>query len=124
MIIGLLWFKKTYKTIDYIVVFLLIIGLYIFIAVDSKNSPQGTTLGIIYVILSMFFGASIPMIQEHCMNIYHASVEELLYYSFIGSTIMSFILSLVAGELWEGVYFFYNSGNIHIWLIFGMFTSG
>lgn len=84
MIIGIFWFRRSYVIRDYIVVFLLVLGLYIFLTTDTKNSPTGTKLGIFYVILSMFFGASVPMLQEHCMSKYNATPEELLYYSFLG----------------------------------------
>lgn len=123
MVIGLLWFRKSYALRDYVVVFLLVLGLYIFITTDKNSAPQSTWLGILYVSLSMFFGASVPMIQEHCMTRYNASVEELLYYSFIGSTVFSFIFAGVAGELVPGFTFLYETGTLHLALIFTVFTS-
>jgi hypothetical protein len=123
LIIGLVWFRKSYPLRDYLVVILLILGLYIFIAFDKTSSPQGTGLGILYVSLSMLCGASIPMIQEHCMSKYGATVEELLYYSFLGSAVVSFIIAVIAGEMIEGILFFFQQGSVHLWIIFACFTS-
>ena len=122
MLIGLLIFGKKYQFRDYIVVLLLVIGLYVFVSADSKNSPEGTNIGIIFVLLSMLFGAAQPVIQEHLMQTYQATTEELLYFSFLGSTIISFLLSLLAGELFEGLHFLYSQGTFHIWFIFLCFV--
>jgi hypothetical protein len=119
MIIGLAWFKKSYPVRDYAVVFLLIVGLYIFITgdVDATNSPAGTHLGIFYVSLSLFGSAAIPMIQEHCMVAYHASIEDMLYHCFLGSTLLSFGMSLATGEMTAGFMFLVRSGSVHAWVL-------
>jgi UAA transporter family len=41
MLIGLVWFRKTYATRDYVVVALLVLGLYVFMNGDAKASPKG-----------------------------------------------------------------------------------
>lgn len=123
MIIGLLWFGKSYPLRDYGVVLLLIIGLYLFIINDATAQPEGTGFGIFLVSLSMFGSAGVPMIQEHCMIKYNASIEELLYYSFVGSTIMSLLLAILNGELFEGVLFLTSKGTWETWTIFTLFCS-
>ena len=65
MLIGLCWFRKSYPSRDYIVVLLLVLGLYVFMNGDAKASPQGTGYGIFLVTLSMFGSAGVPMVQEH-----------------------------------------------------------
>jgi drug/metabolite transporter (DMT)-like permease len=59
MIFGLIWFKKKYALRDYIVVFLLVLGLYLFMAggAKSESAPKGTGYGIFLVTLSMFGSA-------------------------------------------------------------------
>lgn len=121
--LGLFWFRKTYPIRDYIVVLLLIFGLYIFITSDNRNRPECTTLGIVYVVLSMFGSAGVPMIQEHCITTYNASIEDLLYFCFLGSTIVSLLLSILNGEFLEGILFLINSSSIHIWIIFIAFCT-
>jgi hypothetical protein len=41
MLIGLVWFRKRYPVRDYIVVALLVLGLYVFMNGDAKASPKG-----------------------------------------------------------------------------------
>jgi hypothetical protein len=123
MIIGVTWFRKSYPLRDYIVVALLVVGLYIFIGADSRDSPQSTNLGIFYVILSMFGSAGVPMIQEHCINSYNASIEDLIYFSFLGSTIISLFLSIITGEFMTGIYFLIQNSSIHTWIIFTAFCT-
>ncbi|KAJ1418325.1 UAA transporter family-domain-containing protein [Ochromonadaceae sp. CCMP2298] len=119
MIIGLAWFKKSYPARDYAVVFLLILGLYIFITgdVDATNTPTGTHLGVFYVTLSLFGSAAIPMIQEHCMVVYNASIEDLLYHCFLGSALLSFACSVATGEMTQGLLFLIRAGSIHAWVL-------
>lgn len=58
MIFGLVWFGKKYAPRDYIVVLLLVLGLYFFMnGTSSENSPKGTGYGIFLVTLSMFGSA-------------------------------------------------------------------
>jgi len=123
MFIGITWFKKGYPRRDYIVVCLLVIGLYVFMSGGSNSAPQGTSYGIILVSLSMFGSASVPMIQEHCMNKYNASAEELIYMQYIGSTIVSLILSLTSGELFVGISFLLSKGTLSVWISFVAFCS-
>ena len=58
MIFGLFWFGKKYAVRDYIVVALLVLGLYVFMNGSSKeDSPKGTGYGIFLVTMSMFGSA-------------------------------------------------------------------
>jgi hypothetical protein len=122
MVIGLFWFKKTYPLRDYLVVGLLVFGLCVFIVGDASGSPQSTRLGIIYVTISMFGSAGLPMIQEHCMTTYNSSIEDLLYHTFLGSALMSLVMSLASGEFTQGVVFLVNTGSLHTWFIMFAFT--
>jgi hypothetical protein len=123
MIIGVCWLKKSYPLRDYAVVVLLVLGLYVFITGDLDSAPHSTGKGIFYVVLSMFGSAGVPMIQEHCIATYQATVEDLLYYCFLGSTLVSLVLSILNGEFSTGLAFLINSGSVHTWLIFIAFCS-
>ena len=117
MLIGYFWFRRSYHWRDYIVVVLLVIGLYIFVNGDSGGSPAGTQYGLTLVTIAMFAGAAVPMVQEHCIQKYNATVEELLYHSFLGSTIISFFFSWISSELSEGIQFVIaNSTNDSGWV--------
>ena len=130
--LGLVWFRKHYPIRDYVVVLMLVIGLYIFMMgdtwytatdtgtiTDTPATTNATTLGIFYVILSMFGSAGVPMIQEYCITMYHASVDDLVYHIYLGSTIVSFALAVGSNELLVGLLFLWqNSSWSIIWLIF------
>mmetsp|Transcript_46478 Transcript_46478/g.92065 ORF Transcript_46478/g.92065 Transcript_46478/m.92065 type:complete len:566 (-) Transcript_46478:10-1707(-) len=122
MIIGIFWFRKSYPVRDYIVVALLVFGLYVFITGDHSSSPESTRLGIFYVTVSLFGSAGIPMIQEHCMVTYNSSIEDLLYHTFMGSAIASFLMSCITGEFVQGVMFLVRTGSLHAWFIMFAFT--
>jgi adenosine 3'-phospho 5'-phosphosulfate transporter B3 len=127
--LGIVWFKKTYPLKDYIVVGLLLCGLYVFITDTTSQKahhntrPECTPLGIFYVILSMIGSALVPMIQEHAITTYNASIEDLLYYCFLGSTIVSLLLSMVNGEFIGGMVFLWNNSSFHIWFVFICFCT-
>jgi hypothetical protein len=123
LLIGVVWFRKSYPARDYAVVLLLVLGLYVFITGDLDSAPHSTGTGIFYVVLSMFGSAGVPMIQEHCISTYNATIEDLLYFCFLGSTIVSFLLSVVTGEFTTGVAFLINSGSFHTWFIFIAFCT-
>jgi adenosine 3'-phospho 5'-phosphosulfate transporter B3 len=127
--LGIVWFKKTYPLKDYIVVGLLLCGLYVFITDTTSQKahhntrPECTPLGIFYVILSMIGSALVPMIQEHAITTYNASIEDLLYYCFLGSTIVSLLLSMINGEFIGGMVFLWNNSSFHIWFVFICFCT-
>lgn len=123
LLIGVCWLRKKYPLRDYAVVLLLCLGLYVFITGDLNDAPHSTGRGIFYVVLSMFGSAGVPMIQEHCIATYNATVEDLLYFSFLGSTLVSLVLAIFTGEFSAGVSFLINSGSVHTWLIFVAFCT-
>ena len=58
MIFGLVWFGKKYAVRDYIVVLLLVLGLYFFMnGGGTENAPKGTGYGIFLVTMSMIGSA-------------------------------------------------------------------
>jgi UAA transporter family len=53
MFIGLVWFRRGYPIRDYVVVALLVTGLYVFLNGDATVSPQGTGTGVMLVSIAM-----------------------------------------------------------------------
>lgn len=106
IVVGTVFLRKRYKFLDYLVVFLLVLGLVIFTTDhEKKSNSESSLLGIFYVLLSVIGSASGPMIQERAIQLYHASVEDLLYFSFLGSTFISFLCAVITGEMAEGLHF-------------------
>ena len=121
MIIGSVWFRKTYRLSDYIVVGMLVIGLYVFLCNNSQNAPEWSSLGLFYAIVSLFGSSMLPILQEYWMLRYSATHDEMLCYSFYGSTIISFFLTLYVGELWSGIDFLHKTGTIDRWFYYFLF---
>ena len=58
-------------------------------------------IGLVYVTFSMLGSAAVPMVHEHVITTYNASVDDLTYHSFLGSTIVSLILAIVTHEFMQ-----------------------
>lgn len=86
MIIGIVFYQKSYMIRDYIAVLLIVMGLIIFMQSGASNGafPEATGLGIVFVLLSLLGSAGIPLLQEFCMATHGSSTEEMLFYPFIG----------------------------------------
>jgi len=122
ILIGTVWFRRSYPMKDYIIVVLLMLGLFVFIS-GKGTSPESTTIGLIYVTFSMLGSAAVPMVHEHVIQSYNVSVDDLTYHSFLGSTLVSLALSLLTHEFKQGILFLWASGSVHTWFVFIAFTS-
>ena len=118
MLLGCLWFRKRYTLRDYAVSFLLVLGLYLFIAVDLQSSPEGTGLGLFFIAMSLAAASVIGLVQEHVLVTFHTSPEELLYFCFLGSIGLSFMVFLFSGEVVEGARFLSEKGSPSLWVSF------
>jgi hypothetical protein len=124
MLIGVLFLRKSYPLRDYVAVVLLVVGLYVFMTGGWEDAtPQGTLLGVAYVSISMLGSAGVPMIQEHILTVYGAHPDDVLYFSFLGSTLVSFIFALLTGEFFAGLSFLVQNSSVHVWGIFVAFIS-
>lgn len=84
-------------------VFVLTIGLMVFLLGDEMALPEGTTIGFIYVFISLISSALTPMLQEHLSSRYSATSSELVLNIYIGSFLISLFLTFVAGEMGAGI---------------------
>jgi adenosine 3'-phospho 5'-phosphosulfate transporter B3 len=110
--IGTFILRKKYPVRDYIVVMLLVIGIYIFISGNSKQ-PEASSYGIFLVVTSLIMAAAIPMFQEHCMHSYHSDPKEMVFYSSIGGCLLCILITAMTGDLGRGIFFvLYGDGTI------------
>lgn len=125
MLLGLVVFRKTYSKEEFLVVLLLVTGLGIFLQGDMEESPQATMLGTAYVLIALCGSAAIPMIAEYCMDRYNATTSDMLYHTYIGSTLISLVLSVGSGEFTQGIGFLSQKGGTYAWFcIFALSTTG
>jgi len=124
VLIGTFWFRKSYPLHDYIAVILLVIGIYTFIDGDMRKSPTGTSFGIILVTISMFTSAGTPMVKEHVLDKFNPTIEELLYWEYLGCAVTSFVYSIICGELQSGVHVLLNNRqNFFVWISMAGFCT-
>jgi solute carrier family 35 (adenosine 3'-phospho 5'-phosphosulfate transporter), member B3 len=110
--IGTFILRKKYPIRDYVVVMLLVIGIYIFISGNSKQ-PEASSYGILLVVTSLVMAAAIPMFQEYCMSTYHSDPKEMVFYSSIGGCLLCVLITTFTGDLMKGLVFvFYGDGSI------------
>ena len=110
--IGTVILRKKYSVRDYVVVVLLVIGIYIFICGNSKQ-PEASAYGVCLVTTSLILAASIPMFQEYCMHTFHSDPKEMVFYSSIGGCLICFLIISMTGDLVRGVSFvFYGDGSL------------
>lgn len=114
---------KRYNLNDYSVAAMIIIGLYLFVVSDAHTSPVFDKIGILYICLALCADAAILNIQEYCLNAYSAGHDELVYYTYLGSGLVAFCISVLCGELWPGIVFLHKSGSISMLLMFVCFCS-
>lgn len=105
--IGTFILRKKYPIRDYIVVMLLVVGIYIFISANSKQ-PEASNYGIFLVVTSLIMAAAIPMFQEHCMHTFHSDPKEMVFYSSIGGCLLCLLLTGMTGDLRTGLSFVFN----------------
>ena len=80
-------------------------------------------LGVFYISISLVGSAAIPLLQEHCMETHNSTPEEMLFYPFMGATVISFLIALLSGELLDGVFFLYNEGSPSKFIMFFSFCT-
>ena len=57
------------------------------------------------------------------MDTFEATSEELLYFSFLGSAVMSLLFTILSGEAIEGTRFLLSKGSFFMWVCFTLFNT-
>lgn len=123
MLFGFLIMGKRYSRRDYIVVLFMVVGLGTFLQADATTSPNFEVTGVILILLALGADAAILNLQEHCMEVYNASHEEMVYYSYMGAAVVIFVLAVVSGELSKGIEFMRMTGSVSTLLMFLLFCG-
>lgn len=123
MIFGFLVMGKRYSRRDYLVVLFMVVGLGTFLQADAATSPTFELTGVILIVLALAADAAILNLQEHCMQVYNACHEEMVYYSYMGAAGVVFVLAVVSGELSKGLEFVRMTGSFSTLILFLMFCG-
>eukprot|EP01041_Mallomonas_annulata_P001917 gene1917-3725_t len=120
MLFGILFYGKRYHGRDYVVALCMVVGLTAFVAADANSNPTFNPRGVVLVLLALAADAAILNLQEHCMHVFNAGHDELVYLSNVGAALVALVLSIVTGELYKGVMFLEVIGSFHV---FGLFMA-
>lgn len=142
MLFGGCFMGKRYSLNDYLVATMIIVGLSVFTMSDAHTSPLFNQLGVVYIVIALFADAMILNIQEYCLNIYGAGHDELVYFTYLGSCFVAFIICTLtggwfctsifldldilwyfSGEMWAGFLFLNEAGSIWMLMMFILFCS-
>lgn len=99
MIFGGCCMGKKYYFNDFVVAGMIITGLSLFVVCDAQTSPVFDPTGILYISLALCADSAILNIQEYCLNAYNAGHDELVYYTYMGSAIVSCLMTIINGKL-------------------------
>ncbi|XP_068618474.1 adenosine 3'-phospho 5'-phosphosulfate transporter 2 [Battus philenor] len=82
MIGSIIILGKRYGFLDYLAAIIMCIGLTMFTLADSKTSPNFDVVGVLVISLALLCDAIIGNVQEKAMKQFHASNNEVVFYSY------------------------------------------
>jgi drug/metabolite transporter (DMT)-like permease len=97
MLFGGCFMGKRYSLNDYMVAMMIIVGLSVFTMSDAHTSPLFNHLGVVYIVIALIADAMILNIQEYCLNVFSAGHDELVYFTYLGSGFVAFIICIATG---------------------------
>lgn len=103
MILGFTIQRHRYSLSEMFAVLVLTIGLMVFLMGDNMSLPEGSSIGLSCVFISLISAALTPMWQEHLNDKYNASSSEMLLHLYTGSFFISLVLTFVFDEMHAGL---------------------
>ena len=103
MILGFTIQRKRYSIAEIFAVLVLTVGLTVFLMGDELSLPEGSTMGLFCVTISLISAALTPIWQEHLNETYNASTSEMLLHLYTGSFVISLVLTFVFDEMSAGI---------------------
>ena len=103
MLMGTIILKKSYRTIEYVCVILITVGLLMLNISKSNRGTSGvdtdTTFGFVLISTALFADALIGNVQEKVFKQYNPTASESIFYTKLFGTLISFIVTLLNGQL-------------------------
>lgn len=99
MLFGVAFMGKSYQLVNYVVGCCIVCGLTLCVVADAETSPEFSFTGLVLIMLALCADAAILNIQEYCLNRYHVTHDELIYYSFTWAAVLAFGMSLLSGNI-------------------------
>ncbi|CAG5025065.1 unnamed protein product [Parnassius apollo] len=109
MIGSIVILGKRYSFLDYLAAVIMCIGLTMFTLADSKTSPNFDAIGVLVISLALLCDAIIGNVQEKAMKQFHASNNEVVFYSYAIACCYLLVITGTSGIFVNG--FAYCSKN-------------
>lgn len=109
---GQFFVGKRYNMSDYIVVFLIIIGVGIFLHADASTSVIFHPIGVAFLVISLGCDGMVNNLSENIMNTYNVGQDEFLFQLYLVAFIITIIVAFISGDLKSGITnFLFQSGT-------------
>jgi len=114
VVVGSLLQKKRYPMKDWMVVILLLIGLATFMQAEIMTSPIFDIRGVVLILIALACDALVLNIQEDVLERYDAHQDEVIFHSFLISSMIMLCVTFMNGELSHGIDFVQRTGWIAV----------
>ena len=88
---------------EYIAIFVLVLGLVVFMVADASKSPDFNPIGVTLILASLLVDAAISNFQEYIFSTFNADEEELVFMSYAGGSLVLFLVCMCTGEMSSGL---------------------
>jgi len=113
MLMSVLIQNKRYKSRDYIAVFILVAGLFIFLHADSTSSAIFHPWGVLLLLLSLMCDGTLNNWSEQMMKSYDLNQDEFHSRLYSVSFVATILAAYLHNELFEGIdLFLLRAGTI------------
>lgn len=111
MAFGLLFLRRKYKPVDYLVVGLMVTGLGTFLHADATSSAVFQPIGIVMLATSLMCDGAITNMSESLMKQYDVGQDEYIFRLYSIATLAIGLAAAYKGDLMEGTRFMLIPGT-------------
>lgn len=111
MLFGVLITRKTYKFVDYIIVFAMVVGLALFMHADANSSAVFAPTGVIMLTISLLCDGAISNVSENIMVQYGVGQDDFIFKLYSISLVAITAAAAYKGDLAEGIAWLFQPGT-------------
>jgi len=123
VVVGSLVQKKRYPIKDWIVVLLLLMGLATFMNAEIIASPHFDLRGVGLILVALGCDAIVLNLQDDLLKTYEAHQDEVIFFSFLGSSMILLVINLVTGEFFRGSKYVLHHGGAKVFFEVFVFSA-
>lgn len=115
MLFGVLLAHKKYLLRDYLIVFAMVLGLFIFMQADATSSAVFKPMGVFMLVISLLCDGAINIISENIMKDHGIGQDELIFRMYSLALFTVTAAATLNGDMQEGVAFLFQPGTYDEW---------